>query len=225
MEIFFFKREENNDYSFIAYKKDVLGSEDLKKTKMWLDNISDLRSGKTSFNTDIPRLQKWYQNDGIYFSKDWRDQNNPRWIANKYDEFLHYLQQIIQEKLDNMKLDFDGYNHPKLNSCLVNKYRNGNDTIKEHKDNQSNFLENPTVLSLSLGEARTIIFRRTIYSKEYPNSIKKDKEKSDYNFKIELESGSLLIMAGAVQKYFSHQISKEDDKLLRYSCTFRQIFE
>ena len=109
-----------------------------------------------------------------------------------------------------------------FNSCLINKYRNGNDSIKRHSDNQSHFGENPTILGLSFGESRTISFERRMYDPMNPKIIKKDKNKKD-NFNLKLEGNSMFIMAGSSQKYFTHEVKKEINKTnTRYNMTFRE---
>ena len=53
--------------------------------------------------------------------------------------------------------------------------------------------------------------------------MRRDKEKKMLNRKITLESGSMLIMSGTTQKYYSHEIPKTDEKKnIRYSLTFRE---
>ena len=59
------------------------------------------------------------------------------------------------------------------------------------------------------GSNREIIFRRT-----------KD-QKNKNTFK--LESGSLFIMGGCSQKYYTHEIPRSDSDDVRYSLTFRQF--
>ena len=54
------------------------------------------------------------------------------------------------------------------------------------------------------------------------NSIKEDKENRE-ELRIPLKEGSMFVMAGAVQKYFSHEIPKVDNKDIRYSLTFREF--
>ena len=55
------------------------------------------------------------------------------------------------------------------------------------------------------------------------NSIKSDKTNPE-EIKITLPSGSLFIMAGSIQKYFSHEIPKTYSNKTRYSMTFRQFY-
>ena len=57
------------------------------------------------------------------------------------------------------------------------------------------------------------------------NSIKTDINNKQ-EIRIKLKHGSMFIMAGAIQKYFSHEIPKTDSKDTRYSLTFREyIYE
>ena len=51
---------------------------------------------------------------------------------------------------------------------------------------------------------------------------KKDKENKHLNFKQKLEDGSIFIMAGCSQKYFTHEIPQCNSKEQRYSATFRE---
>ena len=127
------------------------------------------------------------------------------------------LQNKIQNKLRSLNLDI------KFNSCLINKYRNSNDSIKPHRDNLLSFGAEPIIGILSIGCHRDILFYRVKYDKNNPRKMRRDKEKKELNRKITLESGSLLIMSGTTQKYYSHEIPKtEEKKNTRYSLTFRE---
>jgi hypothetical protein len=93
-----------------------------------------------------------------------------------------------------------------LNSVLLNAYRDGNDSISAHSD-QEIIPPNNEVYALSLGESRTMHF---------VSLDKTDKHK------IEIEHGDLLIMSGDTQQYYTHEIRKQPTKKnLRVSLTFR----
>ena len=124
--------------------------------------------------------------------------------------------QVLREK-KNIKI-------PSINSCLINKYRDGSDSIRPHRDNQITFGENPTVFGFSLGVEREIIFKRIEYNPEKMNSIKLDKGRME-EIRIPLKPGSLFIMGGSVQKYYSHEIPKVEMDGVRYSLTFREFIE
>ena len=75
---------------------------------------------------------------------------------------------------------------PKINSCLVNKYRNGNDSIKTHRDTPDSFGEYPTITGLSIGGKRNIVLRKINLDLRNYNSMKNDNN-SVMNFEMELE--------------------------------------
>lgn len=109
-----------------------------------------------------------------------------------------------------------------VNSVLMNYYRNGSDTIKPHRDSQPEFGENPTVFGINIGGTRTLRFERVVYDPNNSASLKVDKTKSNLTRNIDLESGSLVVMAGAVQKYFCHSVPRVTNCKPRYSLTFRE---
>jgi alkylated DNA repair dioxygenase AlkB len=215
--------EKDGDYSIFIYYQNVLDKKMYDKIYNWLQGMNDFVGGETSYGGKIPRLQKWYHSENMYFSNDWGTSNKyERWMSHNYDETLLELQNYLQQKINNLYFNYNGYNNPLFNSCLINKYRNGNDSIKRHSDNQSHFGENPTILGLSFGESRTISFERRMYDPMNPKIIKKDKNKKD-NFNLKLEGNSMFIMAGSSQKYFTHEVKKEINKTnTRYNMTFRE---
>ena len=221
MNTIYFNKEMNNEYSYIGIIENVISDDYKRNIYDLLESMDDFKEGITSFG-NIPRLQKWYQLKGKYFSKTWKDQNIERWKSHIYENDLLELQRYIQETINNLDIyKYDGITMPDINSCLINKYRDGNDSIKPHRDNQTTFGDNPTVIGLSFGEERNIVFNRLIYNPNNMLSIKKDNINKQV-INIPLKSGSMFIMAGAVQKYFSHEIPKTQNKDLRYSLTFRE---
>ena len=65
---------------------------------------------------------------------------------------------------------------------------------------------NPTIIGISYGDTR--IF-----------TIKNTKEKYSFN----LESGSMFIMAGSSQRYYTHETEKSNTNKSRFSLTFREF--
>lgn len=102
--------------------------------------------------------------------------------------------------------------HWSFNSVLLNYYRDGNDSMGFHSDNERELGPMPVIASLSLGEPRVFILKHI--------------KKPELNpVKIPLESGTLLLMKGQTQKYWKHAIRKEGSPTGgRINLTFRQIF-
>ena len=215
--------EESGEQSIFLYYKNVLDKENYDLIYNFLKNMDDFKGGETSYGRKIPRLQKWYHTENLYFSKDWTTSKlYKRWVSHNYEKNLIQLQQKMQQKINNIHINYSSYKLPIFNSCLINKYRNGNDSIKRHSDNQSHFGENPTILGLSLGGERVISFERRYYNHLNPKNIKKDKNTKD-NFDVKLEDNSIFIMSGSSQKYFTHEVKKEPRiTSVRYNLTFRE---
>ncbi|TVZ23500.1 alkylated DNA repair dioxygenase AlkB [Dokdonia sp. Hel_I_63] len=95
-------------------------------------------------------------------------------------------------------------------TCLLNLYRDGNDSNGWHADDEKELGKNPIIASVSLGAPRLFKFR---------NKIDKTQQA-----KIILEPGSLLLMGGSTQHNWHHQIPKTAKKVApRINLTFRII--
>jgi len=155
-----------------------------------------------SYTNNISRLQKWIQSEKKYFCSEWEGRF-PQWESFEQDEKItdiqNKIQSYIREQIKNIKI-------PNINSCLINKYPNGQHFIAPHRDSQISFGEEPTIINLSLGATRTLVF-----------------ENNNEKFTFDLESGSLFIMGGASQKCYLHSIKKSECNDIRYSLTFREF--
>ena len=98
----------------------------------------------------------------------------------------------------------------KFNSALVNRYRNGEDCVGSHSDDERSLVYGSPIASLSLGASRT--FRIREKSKMAP--ILAD---------LLLNSGDFVMMQGNFQSEFKHEIPKEKKITQpRVSLTFRE---
>ncbi|XP_055006635.1 alpha-ketoglutarate-dependent dioxygenase alkB homolog 3-like [Boleophthalmus pectinirostris] len=107
-----------------------------------------------------------------------------------------------------------------LNSVLCNLYRSGHDSIAWHSDDEASLGEQPTIASISLGDTRSFSLRK----KPAPE------ENGDFTYsthiKVPLSHGTLLIMEGATQDDWQHQVAKEyHDRGPRINLTFRTIYQ
>lgn len=105
---------------------------------------------------------------------------------------------------------------PIYKMCLVNYYRDGNDYIGFHSDDEKQLIPNTPIYSISLGAKRK--FKLKIKDKFV---ITESEIKID-EYEIEPEDCSLLIMGGSCQKTHKHSISKTSKQVdLRINITFR----
>ncbi|KAM9754636.1 alpha-ketoglutarate-dependent dioxygenase alkB homolog 3 isoform 2-T2 [Menidia menidia] len=105
-----------------------------------------------------------------------------------------------------------------FNSLLCNLYRDGHDSIGWHSDDEASLGARPTIASLSLGDTRVFSLR-----KQPP-----PEDNGDYTYveriRVPLGHGTLLLMEGATQDDWQHQVAKEyHDRGPRINLTFRTI--
>jgi alkylated DNA repair dioxygenase AlkB len=95
-------------------------------------------------------------------------------------------------------------------NALLNYYRDGQDSMGYHRDNEKELGVNPVIGSVSFGSPRTF------YLKHYT-----DKKLTE---KIPLTHGSFLLMKGATQHHWLHSIPKQPKITAgRINLTFRII--
>jgi len=97
-----------------------------------------------------------------------------------------------------------------LNGVLLNYYRDGNDSMGWHSDDEAELGANPLVASLNLGGTRRFDLRR--------------KGQSRIEHSLLLNHGSRLVMSGPTQHYWQHQVAKTRSACApRLNLTFRLI--
>ncbi len=98
-----------------------------------------------------------------------------------------------------------------FNSCLLNLYHNGSESMGWHSDNETTLQPKAAIASLSLGAERRFSFRH-----------KQTKEVVSVN----LANGSLLLMKGVTQMHWHHSLPKAlRIKEARINLTFRNMKE
>ena len=98
-----------------------------------------------------------------------------------------------------------------FNSVLINYYRNGQDSVAWHADDETELGETPVIASVSLGAER--IFE-----------LKQKHQTPAKKVKLPLRHGSLLIMSGTMQQHWLHQLPKVKGlNEARINLTFRNI--
>ncbi len=98
-----------------------------------------------------------------------------------------------------------------FNTCLLNLYRDGNDSNGWHADNEKELGENPAIASITLGQERYFHL--------------KHRTQKELKHKLLLEHGSLLLMQGKTQHHWLHQIPKTKKIIKeRINLTFRVVY-
>ncbi|MCH8534497.1 MAG: alpha-ketoglutarate-dependent dioxygenase AlkB [Flavobacteriaceae bacterium] len=129
--------------------------------------------------------------------------------AYSYSNIVMHPHQFTNELL-KIKNKIETFSNEKFTTCLLNYYRNGQDSNGWHADDEKELGVNPVIASMSFGAKRKFKMRK--------------KDNHQEKFDIELSAGSLLIMKGETQHFWQHQIPKTAKKIdPRINLTFRKI--
>ena len=88
----------------------------------------------------------------------------------------------------------------RFNHCMLNRYDDGSIYIGRHSDN----IENKVIVTVSLGADRSWIMER-----KQPRGQKASSPQDKIKKRWTLGGGSLLVMQGQTQKFYTHEIPKE----------------
>jgi len=144
-----------------------------------------------------PRLTAWYGDPGKSYTYSGTVMHPLPW-TNLLLSLRHELEALTDAR---------------FNSVLLNLYRDQNDRMGFHSDNEPSLGKEPTIASLSYGATRTLIFKHTKL---------KDLERK----RVQLPSSSLLLMRGDTQRNWVHGIDRENQSCgPRINLTFRNILK
>ncbi|MBT8144875.1 MAG: alpha-ketoglutarate-dependent dioxygenase AlkB [Gammaproteobacteria bacterium] len=142
-----------------------------------------------------PRLTAWVADPGITYRYSGLTLTPAQWTSE-----LSRLRQRLQDELG-----------APFNSVLLNLYRDGNDTMGWHRDNEPELGDNPVIASVSLGQSRYFDVRHRCY---------RDLEIAPLRF--ELHHGDLLVMAGQTQQHWQHRVPRQRSQSgCRINLSFR----
>jgi alkylated DNA repair dioxygenase AlkB len=145
---------------------------------------------------------KWEQKKVLMYGKEIITPRLTAWFGYGLP-LLPWTKELLQikERVENLSAI-------KFNSVLLNYYRDGNDSVSWHSDDDGVPGKNKFVASVSFGEERLFDIR----------------SKNDHanKFSILLEDGSYLLMKNDFQKNWQHRIAKSKLPMkVRLNLTFR----
>jgi alkylated DNA repair dioxygenase AlkB len=141
----------------------------------------------------LPRLQTWHADPGIKYSYSNNLLETRPWTS---------LLSDMRAKIE-LCLDFS------FNSVLVNLYRDGEDYVGWHADNEPELGEQPFIASLTFGAERLFVFRH---------------KRSFECGQVLLRSGTLLIMHPDFQHHWLHSVPVDKNLMAgRIDLTFRKV--
>lgn len=142
-----------------------------------------------------PRLTAWVGDQGIQYTYSKIKMTTAPWTP-----LLFEIKTKLEKKLSTS-----------FNSVLINYYRNGQDHMSYHSDDEKELGVNPTIASLSFGESRLFQLKHK-WNLNIPE------------VKLTLNHGSLVVMSGELQHFWKHRINKTN-KIIgpRLNLTYRLI--
>jgi len=193
--------------SFLPSETKTIISEDglLTYENNFIDrSISELTNGLLWRNDLItmygktypqPRMTAWYGDKNVSYSYSKIKMQTQFWTPELYE-----IKSLLEEKL-----------HCPFNSVLINLYRDGEDHMSFHSDDEKELGVNPTIASLSFGATRRFHIKH-----KFKSHIR--------TIILPTENGSLTVMKGELQHFWQHKISKTKTQVgPRLNLTFRYI--
>jgi alkylated DNA repair dioxygenase AlkB len=187
-------REIFNHDGVLLYQENYLAEtiEEVTKDIIWRKDFITM-FGKTH---PLPRLTAWHGEKGLSHSYSKIEMISPGWTP------------VLKKIRDQLEIDLK----TQFNSVLINYYRDGNDHMSYHSDDEKELRQNPTIASLSFGEVRNFHLKHC-FDKTIPTQV------------FNLESQSLLVMKGELQHFWQHKISKSTRITEpRLNLTYRYIY-
>ncbi|HBR98454.1 MAG TPA: alpha-ketoglutarate-dependent dioxygenase AlkB [Gammaproteobacteria bacterium] len=143
----------------------------------------------------IPRLNAWYGDADADYGYSGIALAPLPWTPE-----LTTVRQAVQQRCDH------GFN-----SVLANLYRDGQDSVAWHADDEKALGRNPVIASVSLGGTRRF-------------QLKHRRDKTLSRIDLDLPHNSLLVMGGALQHHWVHAVPKTRKPCdARINLTFRRI--
>lgn len=158
----------------------------------------------------------WQHLPIILFGKKVMQPRLTAWCAIDDKEYVYSglkmkVQQMPQELYSLLEM-VSQHCQTQFNSVLLNNYRDGQDSMGWHRDNEPELGPEPIIASVSLGGER--LFK-----------IRKYRE-HQHKAQLVLEHGSLLVMRPPSQLLFEHALPKVKTVVSpRINLTFRQIID
>lgn len=182
-----------NELEVIEHFYNAVAAKQLYTRLLNEQNWPDNRYKVAGRELTLPRLQTWHADPGVRYSYSNNLLETRAWTPLLLD---------IRNKVER-RLDFP------FNSVLVNLYRDGNDYVGWHSDNEAELGDQPFIASLTLGATRQFAFRH---------------KRSGQEDAMFLESGALLIMQPGFQHHWLHSIPTDIHQLQgRINLTFRRV--
>ncbi len=161
----------------------------------------------------------WEQGEITFFGKVVREPRLSAWYGDR--DYTYSGRTVRAEPWSPTLLDLrrrvEAAAGTRFNAVLLNRYRDGNDSMGMHADDERELGANPVVASLSFGATRRFLLEpRPGLTKRLGTTARK--------FTFELGHGDLLVMGGTCQHCYKHGVPKQPGLVgERLNLTFRYV--
>lgn len=188
----YFLKQHSNDEATIDWR--TREKEELTKTVF--KNIAWRHDKIRMYGREVyqPRYTAWYGDSGTTYSYSGIKMEPQPW-----NEGLAFIRDKVSAVAGI-----------KFNSVLLNWYRDGDDHMGWHADDEKELGINPVICSVNFGATRRFQFRRI--------------DDHAGKFELSLSHETVLIMRGETQHFWQHAVPKQRAvKQSRFNLTFRVI--
>jgi len=158
----------------------------------------------------------WQQHSVRLFDKEYQSPRLSAWYGDP-DTVYHYSGSTMDvpapwsDPLQALRERVQAATRCCFNSVLLNYYRDGNDGVGPHSDDETELGARPVIASVSLGETRRFIL--------HPRKFNPAR-----SILFNLTHGSLLVMYGLCQRQWKHSVPKTKKPIgPRINLTFRNV--
>jgi alkylated DNA repair dioxygenase AlkB len=158
---------------------------------------------------------EWKNDEARIFGKHFITKRKVAWYgdnsfsytySNATKQALPWTKELLE-----LKILVEQQTHTVFNSCLLNLYHSGSEGMAWHSDDEKSLGKDTTIASLSFGAERRFAFRH---------------RQSKETISLNLEHGSLLIMADRTQSHWLHRLPPTTKvQHARINLTFRTMLQ
>ncbi|MDA3025784.1 MAG: alpha-ketoglutarate-dependent dioxygenase AlkB, partial [Actinomycetota bacterium] len=152
----------------------------------------------TSIMTTLTEAIPWESHTIRMFGKEYPQPRLVAWFGDPHSEYSYSgLAMTVRPWIpvvQDLREIAERHAGVRFNSVLLNLYRNGDDKVSWHRDNEPELGATPTIASMSLGAVRRFKFRH-LDSKEVVS--------------VDLAPGSLVVMSGLSQTCWEHEVPRQ----------------
>jgi alkylated DNA repair dioxygenase AlkB len=175
----------------------VAGDGDVKLYRGWL-----VRDRADVLLADIRERTVWVRERRKMYDRFVDVPREQAWFGDDRDRPFTPLLEAVRRELE-------GLTGAPFSHVLLNRYRNGNDSVAWHHDREVDGMSRPVIASLTLGVTRAFDVR--------------PKVRRSATISVDLDHGDLVVMRGETQTNYEHRVRKDPHVGgERINLTFRQ---